>query len=138
MREASLPLTALSEAQRAQALERFTIIRPALEKEALPAGVARSGPLVLLAADRSRLARLPVCLPSARAAATASPPVRASDHRAQRILAAQEEGLKSGGALVLALTAVLHASKKSLRERRSPCVAQGHLVRSWACCVNTY
>jgi hypothetical protein len=28
-----MPLTALSEAQRAQALGRFTIIRPALEKE---------------------------------------------------------------------------------------------------------
>jgi hypothetical protein len=33
MQEASMPLTALSEAQRAQALERFTIIRPALEAE---------------------------------------------------------------------------------------------------------
>jgi hypothetical protein len=43
MREASLPLTALSEAQRAQALERFTIIRPALEKEITQAQVATEG-----------------------------------------------------------------------------------------------
>ena len=42
MQEASLPLTALSEAQRAQALERFTIIRPALEKEVSQAQVART------------------------------------------------------------------------------------------------
>src|SRR6266581_3422473 len=42
MQEASLPLTALSEAQRAQALERFTIIRPALEKEVSQAQVARA------------------------------------------------------------------------------------------------
>jgi len=33
MSEASVLLTALSEAQRTQALERFEIIRPALEKE---------------------------------------------------------------------------------------------------------
>jgi transposase-like protein len=42
MPEASLPLTALSEAQRAQALERFTIIRPALDKEVSQAQVART------------------------------------------------------------------------------------------------
>ncbi len=42
MREASLPLTTLSEAQRAQALERYTIIRPALEKETSQAQVART------------------------------------------------------------------------------------------------
>ena|SRR2546422_1700228 len=39
MREASLPLTALSGAQGAQALERFTIIRPTLEKEITQARV---------------------------------------------------------------------------------------------------
>src|SRR5437899_5351816 len=39
---ASSPLTALSEAQRAQTLERFTIIRPALEKEITQAQVART------------------------------------------------------------------------------------------------
>jgi transposase-like protein len=42
MNEASLPLTALSEAQRAKALERYTIIRPALEKEVSQAQVART------------------------------------------------------------------------------------------------
>src|SRR2546428_1839781 len=42
MAEPFLPLTALSEAQRAQALERFTIIRPALEKEVSQAQVART------------------------------------------------------------------------------------------------
>jgi len=42
MPEASLPLTALSEAQRAQALERFTIIRPALDKEITQAQIART------------------------------------------------------------------------------------------------
>jgi putative transposase len=40
--EASLLLTAYSEAQRAQTLERFTIIRPALEKEITQAQVART------------------------------------------------------------------------------------------------
>ena len=42
MREASVPLTALSEAQRAQALERFAIIRPALEEGVTQAQVART------------------------------------------------------------------------------------------------
>jgi putative transposase len=42
MPEVSLPLTALSEAQRAQALERFTIIRPALDKEVSQAQIART------------------------------------------------------------------------------------------------
>lgn len=42
MNTTSLPLTALSEAQRAQALERYTIIRPALEKEVSQAQVART------------------------------------------------------------------------------------------------
>ena len=40
--QASSPLTALSEAQRTQALERFSIIRPALEKEITQAQVART------------------------------------------------------------------------------------------------
>lgn len=42
MAQASLPLTALSEAQRAQALERFAIISPALEKKISQAQVARA------------------------------------------------------------------------------------------------
>lgn len=42
MAEALLPLTTLSEAQRAQALERFEIIRPVLEKEITQAQVART------------------------------------------------------------------------------------------------
>src|SRR6266516_353478 len=44
---ASSPLTALSEAQRAQALHRFTIIRPALDKEITQAQVARTHQLSL-------------------------------------------------------------------------------------------
>jgi putative transposase len=42
MTEPFFPLTALSEAQRAQALERFTIIRPALEDGVSQAQVART------------------------------------------------------------------------------------------------
>src|SRR6266567_3605999 len=42
MPEALFPLTALSEAQRAQALERFAIIRPAVDKEVTQAQVART------------------------------------------------------------------------------------------------
>ncbi len=42
MAEAVLPLTALSEAQRVQALERFEMIRPAVEKEISQAQVART------------------------------------------------------------------------------------------------
>jgi putative transposase len=42
MAEPLLPLAALSEAQRAQALERFTIIRPALEEGVSQAQVARA------------------------------------------------------------------------------------------------
>ena len=42
MTDSSLLLTELSEAQRAQALERYTIIRPALEKEISQAQVART------------------------------------------------------------------------------------------------
>ena len=42
MAQAALPLTALSEAQRTQALERLTIIRPALEKKVSQAQVART------------------------------------------------------------------------------------------------
>src|SRR6266704_3658799 len=42
MAEPFFPLTALSEAQRAQALERFTIIRPALEEGVSRAQVART------------------------------------------------------------------------------------------------
>ena len=42
MAAAVLPLTALSEAQRVQALERFEMIRPAVEKEISQAQVART------------------------------------------------------------------------------------------------
>src|SRR5437660_4631006 len=42
MTESFVPLTALSEAQRAQAFERFTIIRPALEEGVSQAQVART------------------------------------------------------------------------------------------------
>jgi transposase InsO family protein len=42
MTESVFPLTALSEAQRAQAFERFTIIRPALEEGVSQAQVART------------------------------------------------------------------------------------------------
>ena len=42
MTEPFFPLTALSEAQRAQALKRFTIIRPALEEGVSQAQVART------------------------------------------------------------------------------------------------
>jgi putative transposase len=49
---ASSPLTSLSEAQRAQALERFTIIRPALEKEITQAEVARTHQITLRTVQR--------------------------------------------------------------------------------------
>jgi putative transposase len=49
---ASSPLTALSETQRAQALERFTIIRPALEKEITQAQVACTHQLSLRTIQR--------------------------------------------------------------------------------------
>jgi len=42
MAEPFVPLTVLSEAQRAQAFERFTIIRPALEEGVSQAQVART------------------------------------------------------------------------------------------------
>lgn len=42
MTELVVPLTALSEAQRAQALERFTIIRPSLKDGISQAQVART------------------------------------------------------------------------------------------------
>jgi len=42
MAQASLPLITLSEAQRTQALERFAIIRPALEEGVSLAQVART------------------------------------------------------------------------------------------------
>src|SRR5260370_41966228 len=42
MTQTALPLTALSEAQRTQALERLEIIRPALEKHISQAQVART------------------------------------------------------------------------------------------------
>lgn len=49
---ASAALTALSEAQRTQALERFTIIRPALEKEITQAEVARTQQISLRTVQR--------------------------------------------------------------------------------------
>jgi len=45
-------LTSLSEAQRTQALERFTIIRPALEKEITQAEVARTHQISLRTVQR--------------------------------------------------------------------------------------
>ncbi len=42
MTQTALPLTALSEAQRTQALDRLEIIRPALEKHVSQAQVART------------------------------------------------------------------------------------------------
>lgn len=42
MAQASLPLTALSEVQRAQALQWYTIVCPALEKELSQAQMART------------------------------------------------------------------------------------------------
>ena len=42
MAQAALPLTALSEAQRTQALERLVIIRPALEKHVSQTQVTRT------------------------------------------------------------------------------------------------
>ena len=76
------------------------------------AGVAESVPTSSSLPDVSCSPLL--CLPAVcRSAATASPPVRAADHRAQLVKAAQEEGLKSGGALVLALTAVLHLGSRT-------------------------
>jgi hypothetical protein len=78
---------------------------------ALSAGVAQAVPGFFLLPDVScpHYCMSAVC----RSAATASPPVRAADHRAQLVKAAQEEGLKSGGALVLALTAVLHLGSRT-------------------------
>src|SRR5258706_3840412 len=49
---ASSPLTSLSEAQRAQALKRFTIIRPALEKEITQAELARTHQITLRTVQR--------------------------------------------------------------------------------------
>lgn len=48
MAEPFFPLTALSEAQRAQALERFTIIRPALEEGVSRAQVVNLGNKLLI------------------------------------------------------------------------------------------
>jgi len=50
--QSSSPLTTLSEAQRAQALERFTIIRPALEKEITQAQVAHTHQISLRTVQR--------------------------------------------------------------------------------------
>jgi putative transposase len=52
MAHSSSPLTALSEVQRTQALERFTIIRPALEKEITQAQVARTHQISLRTVQR--------------------------------------------------------------------------------------
>ena len=52
MARAPSPLASLSEAQRAQAQERFTIIRPALDKEATQAEVARTHQLSLRTVQR--------------------------------------------------------------------------------------
>jgi transposase-like protein len=52
MAHSSSPLTALSEVQRTQALERFTTIRPALEKEITQAQVARTHQISLRTVQR--------------------------------------------------------------------------------------
>ncbi len=72
MAQVPLPLTTLSEAQRAQALQRYTIIRPALEKEISQALVARTRQL----------------------APQKSPRLAASIHR-QVVAIANEQGWKS-------------------------------------------
>jgi len=79
---------------------------------ALPAGAAEAVPTSFLLPDVS-LPRCHACQPSA--AAPRPRPLRCGlqVHRAQRVKAAQEAGLKSGGALVLALTAVLRLGSRT-------------------------
>ena len=48
-----------------------------------------------------------------RSAATASPPVRAADHRSHRVKAAQEADWGGRGALALALTGVIHLRSRT-------------------------
>jgi hypothetical protein len=79
----------------------------------------RSGPHVLLFCRP--WASPAACLSAVcRSAATASPPVRATLSRARRVKAAQEDELKGGGALALALTAVL-----GLRSRTEAASSKG-------------
>ena len=52
MAQSSIPLTTLTEAQREQAQSRFTIIRPALEKEITQAEVARTHQISLRTVQR--------------------------------------------------------------------------------------
>ena len=54
MAEPFFPLTALTEAQRAQALERFTIIRPVLEEGVSRAQVARTSQIAPSTVQRLR------------------------------------------------------------------------------------
>ena len=79
---------------------------------ALPAGAAEAVPTSFLLPDVS-LPRCHACQPSA--AAPRPRPLRCglTFQRARRVKAAQEVGLKSGGALVLALTAVLRLGSRT-------------------------
>ena len=79
---------------------------------ALPAGAAEAVPTSFLLPNVS-LPRCPACQPSA--AAPRPRPLRCglTLHRARRVKAAQEAGLESGGALALALTAVLHLGSRT-------------------------
>jgi Trp operon repressor len=52
MEQGSLPLTGLSEAQQTQALERFRIIRPALDKESTQAQIAHTQQISLYTRER--------------------------------------------------------------------------------------
>jgi hypothetical protein len=82
------------------------------DKEARSAGAAEAVPTSCPPADREPPPG--VCLSAVcRSAATASPPVRATLSRARRVKAAQEDELKGGGALALALTAVLHLGSRT-------------------------
>jgi hypothetical protein len=79
---------------------------------ALPAGVAEAVPTSFLLPDVS-LPCYHTCQPSA--AAPRPRPLRCGlqVHRARRVKAAQEGRLKSGGALALALTAVLRLGSRT-------------------------
>jgi hypothetical protein len=85
------------------------------DQEALSAGAAEAVPASFSSADREPFSA--ACLPSA--AAPRPRPLRCGllSYRARRVKAAQEEGLRSGGALVgakrRALTAVLHLGNRT-------------------------
>jgi hypothetical protein len=84
------------------------------DKEARSAGAAEAVPPSSSPADREPPPCSMPCLSAVcRSAATASPPVRATLSRARRVKAALEDELKGGGALALALTAVLGLSSRT-------------------------